>query len=118
MIEPLRLLWYNPAPFCNRSSPHPATSMIPRRDFLLGAIASSVLATQLRAGFVPDGDIRAVLRDRIESARQSVGIVACSFDSGDQKIVAYGHSGAGNGRPLDGDTVFEIGSITKVFTAL
>ena len=64
--------------------------MIPRRDFLLGAIASSVLATQLRADFVPDDEIRAILRDRIESARQSVGIVACSFDSGEQKMVAYG----------------------------
>jgi D-alanyl-D-alanine-carboxypeptidase/D-alanyl-D-alanine-endopeptidase len=92
--------------------------MIPRRDFLLGAIASSVLATRLRAEFAPDDEIRAILRDRIESARQSVGIVACSFDSGGQRIVTWGRSGAGNDRPLDGDSVFEIGSITKVFTAL
>jgi D-alanyl-D-alanine-carboxypeptidase/D-alanyl-D-alanine-endopeptidase len=92
--------------------------MILRRDFLLGAIASSVFMTQARADNVPDEDIRNILRDRIDTARQSVGIVAATFDSGRQNIVTYGRSGASNDRPLDGDTVFEIGSITKVFTAL
>ena len=67
---------------------------------------------------VPDEEILNILKDRIDSARQSVGIVTCSFDAGRQKITAYGSGGAPNERPLDGDTVFEIGSITKVFTAL
>jgi CubicO group peptidase (beta-lactamase class C family) len=92
--------------------------MIHRRDFLLGAIASSALATPLRADFFSDYEIRSILRDRVENARQSLGIVACSFDASGRKTVTYGRSGAGNDRPLDGDTVFEIGSITKVFTAL
>src|ERR1700730_16202936 len=92
--------------------------MIPRRDFLLGAIASSSFMTQARADAAPDDEIRNILRDRIDGAYQSVGIVASSFGSGRQKIATYGRSDAGNGRALDGDTVFEIGSITKVFTAL
>jgi D-alanyl-D-alanine-carboxypeptidase/D-alanyl-D-alanine-endopeptidase len=92
--------------------------MLPRRDFLLGAIASSVFVTQARADVAPDDEIRNILQDRIDNARQSIGIVASSFDSGRQKIVTYGRSGTANDRPLDGDTVFEIGSITKVFTAL
>jgi CubicO group peptidase (beta-lactamase class C family) len=92
--------------------------MIPRRDFLLGAIASSSFMTQARADAAPDDEIRNILRDRIDGAHQSVGIVASSFGSGRQKIATYGRSDAGNGRALDGDTVFEIGSITKVFTAL
>jgi len=46
------------------------------------------------------------------------GIVASSFDSSRQNIATYGRSGSANDHPLDGDTVFEIGSITKVFTAL
>jgi CubicO group peptidase (beta-lactamase class C family) len=33
-------------------------------------------------------------------------------------VIAHGKPGDGNARPLDGDTIFEIGSIGKVFTAL
>ena len=57
------------------------------------------------------------MRDRIDRAHQSVGMVAVSFDADRDKITTYGRSGSPVDR-LDGDTVFEIGSITKVFTAL
>ncbi|KJC61172.1 hypothetical protein UP10_09865 [Bradyrhizobium sp. LTSPM299] len=92
--------------------------VIARRDFLLGTIASAVCSVRAGAGFAPDEDIRNILRDRVDRARQSLGIVASVFDPIGQKTVAHGHSGAANDRALDGDTVFEIGSITKVFTAL
>jgi len=91
--------------------------MIARRDFLLGAMASSVLAATARADFASDDEVRDILRERIDRAHQSVGIVAISFDSAREKIVTYGQSGSAVGQ-LDRDTVFEIGSITKVFTAL
>lgn len=74
--------------------------------------------SQARAGFAAEDAIRMILRDRVDNARLSIGIVASSFDSSREIIATYGRSGAPNDRPLDGDTVFEIGSITKVFTAL
>ena len=74
--------------------------------------------SQTRAGFAAEEEIRIILRDGVHNARLSTGIVASSFDSSRQNIATYGRSGAANDHPLDGDTVFEIGSITKVFTAL
>lgn len=35
-----------------------------------------------------------------------------------RKVVSYGAPEEGDSRPLTGDTVFEIGSVTKVFTSL
>jgi serine-type D-Ala-D-Ala carboxypeptidase/endopeptidase len=40
------------------------------------------------------------------------------IEQGGRRIVAHGSLAKGDKRPLDGDTVFEIGSMTKVFTSL
>jgi serine-type D-Ala-D-Ala carboxypeptidase/endopeptidase len=65
-----------------------------------------------------DQYIRDVLTRRIDTDKQSVGIIAGVIDAKGRRIVAHGRLAAGDTRPLDGDTVFEIGSISKVFTAL
>lgn len=62
-----------------------------------------------------DSAARAAIEARVE-AGMGVGIVAGLLDAGGARVVAWGQSG--NGRALDGKTVFEIGSITKVFTSL
>ena len=65
-----------------------------------------------------DEEIRKILVERIDTYRQSVGIVVGVIEPGGRRIVTYGSRAKGDARPLDGDTIFEIGSITKVFTSL
>ena len=66
----------------------------------------------------PDAEIRQILVDRIDAQKQSVGIVVGVIEPAGRRVVAYGHPAANDTRPLNGDTLFEIGSITKVFTSL
>jgi D-alanyl-D-alanine-carboxypeptidase/D-alanyl-D-alanine-endopeptidase len=65
-----------------------------------------------------DSDIRDILVKRIDKEKQGVGIVVGVIDAKGRRIVSYGSLEKGDSRPLDGNTLFEIGSITKVFTAL
>ena len=65
-----------------------------------------------------DAEIRQLLVDRIDTQHQGVGIVVGVIDAKGRRVIAYGKSDSANGRALDGDSEFEIGSITKVFTSL
>ena len=65
-----------------------------------------------------DDEIKKILVDRIDVRRQSVGIVAGVIENNQKSVIPYGHLDMDDPRPLNGDTVFEIGSITKVFTKL
>jgi len=62
-----------------------------------------------------DSAIRAVLSDRVDTKRSSGIAVGILDPDGHTRVFAYGTSGTS--RPLDGQSVFEIGSITKTFTA-
>ena len=84
--------------------------------------ADAAQAKVASAAPVSDAAIHAILLERIDVGRQSRGLAAGVLASDGRHLAVYGSSGTeardGDGRPLDGDTVFEIGSITKVFTAL
>jgi CubicO group peptidase (beta-lactamase class C family) len=66
----------------------------------------------------PDSKISKILVERIGDQNQSVGIVVGVIEPSGRRIVAYGSFSNGDKRSVDGDTVFEIGSTTKVFTSL
>ncbi|WP_315834930.1 serine hydrolase [Bradyrhizobium prioriisuperbiae] len=75
-------------------------------------------ATRADAPLFTDADIRKILIERIDIQKQSVGIVVGLVSSQGRRIIAHGHFGTSDQRPVDGNTVYEIGSITKVFTGL
>jgi serine-type D-Ala-D-Ala carboxypeptidase/endopeptidase len=88
---------------------------------LAGALAWSLVAIAPRAAaaqvaVLPDDSIRAILKDRVDSHR-STGIVVGVLDAvGGRHVIGYGPTADGKGT-LDGNSVFEIGSVTKTFTA-
>lgn len=83
-------------------------------------VVIALLATVSAAAqtVAPDAEIRKILADRIDNQRQSVGIVAGVIEPSGRRIVAHGSFASGDARPVGADTVYEIGSITKVFTSL
>jgi serine-type D-Ala-D-Ala carboxypeptidase/endopeptidase len=92
-----------------------------RTIFLLAivALASGAMAQSATQPAMPtDSEIRQMLVDRIDVQHQSVGIVVGVIGAEGRRVVAYGRLEKGDPRPLNGDTIFEIGSATKVFTSL
>jgi D-alanyl-D-alanine-carboxypeptidase/D-alanyl-D-alanine-endopeptidase len=83
-------------------------------------VLASVAGAQVhRASYVPGNDaIRAILRERVDDEQHDVGIVVGVIDRDGPRVVSYGGFDPGDPRRVDGDTIFEIGSLTKVFTAL
>lgn len=66
---------------------------------------------------LPDARILEILRQRIEQEKQSPSIVVGVIDEKGQRIIHYSLMDE-TAPPVNGDTLFEIGSISKVFTAL
>lgn len=82
---------------------------------ILIAIAAAVLmsCSALAAGLVPDR-VEKVIQDRIAAGQYPVVVIAVV--DGD-KTEVRGFGTLPGGKPLNGNTVFEIGSVTKTFTA-
>src|SRR5437762_8705455 len=79
---------------------------------------AATAAAQTATPVPTDAEIRRILVERIDAQRQSVGIVVGVIEASGRRIVSYGRLAKDEARTPDGDTIFEIGSITKVFTSL
>ena len=92
--------------------------MLSRRSVVLGGLALPLGPARAWAQVPAEESVSAILRDRVDVGRESLGLVAGVLDGDRRSVFTHGQSGSESNRPLDADTVFEIGSITKVFTAL
>ncbi len=67
---------------------------------------------------VSDAQIQGILQQRIDIHKKSLGIVVGIITEQGSRVISYGRiNDRGSGKP-DGDTIYEIGSITKVFTTI
>jgi serine-type D-Ala-D-Ala carboxypeptidase/endopeptidase len=82
------------------------------------ALPANAAEPPLQVTSPSDIEIKQILAKRIDTEHQAVGIVVGVIDSKGRRVVSHGSLEKGDQRPLNGDTLFEIGSITKVFTAL
>lgn len=60
--------------------------------------------------------IARLIEERVDSFRLARGMVVATTEAGARSVAAYGH--AVGRQPVAEDTLFEIGSVTKLFTAL
>ncbi len=86
--------------------------------FALSALLCAPAVAQLPAThpFPSDSGVLEIIRQRVGERRAAGIVVGLLEPDGRTRVVAFGDPGPGQ-LPLDGNSVFEIGSITKVFTA-
>lgn len=79
--------------------------------------ASLALPAMAQSTLPSDEDVRALLATRVESEQQSIGIAVTLVEDA-TRVVTYGTLGRDGDAEVDGNTLFEIGSVTKMFTSL
>jgi len=83
---------------------------------LASAAQSAATSVPSARAFPSDSAVLAIIRQRVDEKRSAGIVVGLLEPNGHTRVVAYGDPGPGQ-PALDGNSVFEIGSISKVFTA-
>jgi serine-type D-Ala-D-Ala carboxypeptidase/endopeptidase len=91
-----------------------------RRTFILSSCASLLVLNRAGAqtSNLSEAAILDILRHRIDVKKYATGMAVGIIKNGHRSVIVYGKLDAGDARPVAENTLFEIGSVTKVFTAL
>lgn len=81
---------------------------------LIAAVASASVGSELA---LDDDAVRALLAKRVDAQRHAPGMVVGIIDRRGTRIIAHGMASPASATPVDADTLFEIGSITKPLSA-
>lgn len=82
-------------------------------------LAPSTAPTSSVPSVLPgDPDLQRIVDDRVIAFRDTVGLIVGVIEPAGRRLFVRGPAQAGNDDPVDGDTIYEIGGISKVFTAL
>ena len=83
---------------------------------LLNLTAAVLLATTTHAASIPD-DVKQVIRHRVDNG-DTISIIVAFVTPDGVEYFAHGNTAVENGDPVNEQTVYEIGSITKAFTGI
>jgi len=96
------------------------TVCLARRAPAANGLAGQTTALELKRKprVLPDDNyVRAMLQRWVDKEKRGAGVVIGIIDANGPRVIACGRSGNPARPRVDGDTLFEIGSITKTFTA-
>jgi D-alanyl-D-alanine-carboxypeptidase/D-alanyl-D-alanine-endopeptidase len=63
-------------------------------------------------------ELRGFLVNRVDEGKRAVGIIVAGINEAGQEVIPYGKVSKDRPGEINADTIFEIGSTTKVFTSL
>ena len=89
----------------------------PTRHFVC-AVALLAATIALVQAQTTDARIKEILAQRVDVDRQAVGLAAIIVEGDTARIITHGAMRLDSAEPITPDTLFEVGSITKTFTAL
>jgi CubicO group peptidase (beta-lactamase class C family) len=87
------------------------------RNYLLLVLPTIFLLNINVSAQLPKDSIRLILQQEVQNKR-SVGIAAGYITAQGKEVICAGQTALVNGKQPDGNTLFEIGSISKVFTSI
>jgi CubicO group peptidase (beta-lactamase class C family) len=89
-----------------------------KRYSVVVLLAALLPAAALAQAIPSDGEIQKILATRVDGQHWATGIVVGLVTPHGMRTVTYGTTSKDGAQKVGADTVYDIGSITKVFTAL